>query len=249
MRTTYSCVRSAVLPAGKYRVAVNVYDSNDAAALDQPGHLKVVDFALPVMGDVLTVSLGTPDNFCESAPGANAEPCGPSASREVACNNTQLVEWRWEGGLGARYDSSRLDPPADYTRTRTFTLVNPPSNASCMASVPRCSYDARVVTTSDVVAAFNDPDVVAALAKPGMLVYGTDARAYDGSILLVTRTPPAEANTGGSFGIGPTCVPNANTGLCARAVPDGLVKLQQVLTRLDTQMEATPACAALPTAP
>lgn len=232
-RGTSSCFTSFDLPAARYRVAINVYQTSADATAGSQGHLKVVDFSLPATGDVLTVPLAAADDVCDA--GGNASAC-PSASRDVACNLSQQFSWHWDGGLVAYSDTVQLDPNASYTRTRTKSDTH--ATTTCTVSIPRCSRDARVVTTFDIARAFDDPDVKAALAMSGTLVYGIDPRAYDGSIVIVS-------NTKGTIGIGADCDPAAGNQFCTRVVPPGVAALRLLLVRLDNQSLKSTECAVL----
>jgi len=240
-RGTYQCVTSEALPAARYRLAIDVYDTQDGATARAAGRLVTVDFVLPATDDRVVVDLAGPEDLCDDDPTAPAPACAETASREVPCDLAAGVNWFANGGLALFSDWSALAPPSTFTRVRTFygPQATPASTATCMADVPRCSRDARVVTTADVTAALAHPDVKAALQVPGQLVYGLDSRPSDGAVLVV------EAGAG-SFAVGGPCQPGT-TDFCARALPPGLAALARSLTGLDEQQMRAPACAALPT--
>jgi len=240
---THQCVAREALPAAHYRIAVDVYDDAQQAATGGPGRLVVVDFTLPMADDKLVVDLGTVAAACDASPDSPAGTCRAGAMRETPCDLATSLSWAWPGGLALSTDEVTLAPPNVYTRTRTFSSFSTAAGAtaSCTARLARCSLDARVPTTADLAAALLDADVVAAFSKSGMLVYGEDARAYDGTVLWVSQGA-------GSFVVGPACDPaSAVSGLCQRSVPPGLAQLQRVISAIDSQLRGTPDCAALPT--
>jgi hypothetical protein len=95
-----------------------------------------------------------------------------------------------------------------------------------MAPIPRCSGDARVVTTSDLTRALLAPSVAAAFATPTP-VFGEDARPVDGAILVIRRAD------GKSIGVGGRC--RAGSSLCARPLTDELAALPELFSRLQSQ--------------
>ncbi len=243
-RGTYRCLMSQPLPAGRYRLAVNVYDTAADAMTATAGRLITVDFELSANNNVLMVSLSAAADRCDANPTVATPVCTATASREIACDFPGALKWFPDGGFRAYADSSDLMTPARYTRTRRFvdpvgTTTTP---VSCTTNIPRCSLDARVATTGDIAAALGHPDVKAAFARGGMLVYGHDSRPVDGSILIVQKD-------GGSFGIGGPCDPATDLSFCARSVPPGLMELLRVLTDVDSQQQATPPCGSLPSTP
>ena len=110
--------------------------------------------------------------------------------------------------------------------------VNPMPDLNCATAIPRCARDSRVVTTADVARVLTDPGVVSAYAAGLTPVYGYDFRANDGAVLVLRRPD------GTSLAIGGEC------DGCARPLTPALRAVPPVLSLLEQQMFATPACAA-----
>ncbi|MEA2696812.1 MAG: hypothetical protein QOI66_1083 [Myxococcales bacterium] len=229
-----SCVRTQTPPAGRYRVAIRIYATADAAAGMVGGQIVTLDFQLPADQGVVDVPL-VADQPCDATPDGDAPACTGAQAHDVACALPQPFDFATEGGLALSRDSASVAPPARYTRTRTFVDPAMPAR-TCDAPIPRCSRDARVVTTGDLTAALNAPGVQASFTKE-LSVFGYDSRANDGGILILRRPD------GTVLGIGEDCSLTV-TG-CNKPIPAPLAQLSFVMARFDQQMRLTPECAAL----
>lgn len=225
------CMRDRPLPAARYRFAVRVYGSADDARRDGERREVTADFALPAATDV-DVEL-TATSACDPDVMAAAPTCTAETDRAAPCSLGDRLSFEWQGGLSASLEQSQLDPTALYTHTRRYVDGSGRPASACMAPVPRCSRDARTVTTADVVRAMSRPDVAPAFGADTP-VYGNDARASDGSVLVVRRSD------GQSLAIGSGC---ASGAACPRALTEGLRELGRVLTSLERQELDDAACA------
>ena len=228
-RGSYMCVRSQPVPAGRYRVAVRVYDDAAAARDGIGGRVVTQDFELPAVGAVVEVAVATVvSDACSGAPTAATPACTGGEAHDQPCRLTLSMTYAQEGGLVPYVDSSAIAPPAAFTLTRTYTGASVAKQ--CMVPLPICARDARVVTTGDVTRVLA-PAVVSAAFGSDTPVFGLDSRPSDGSILILRRPD------GTSLGIGQS---RPDT-----PVPPELVDVRTVFNRLDTQMRATTDCAAL----
>jgi hypothetical protein len=231
-RGSFWCVRSHPLLAGRYRVAIRVFDDQTAAAAAIGGRTVTRDFELPSAGNVLDVPLAaTALDRCDPTPDAAAPICTGTEARDVPCSLAEPLAFAFEGGLSFSYDSSELAPPATFARRRVFTF-EPKPDLNCSTAIPRCARDSRVVTTGDVARVLTDPGVVAAYAGGLTPVYGYDFRANDGAVLILRRSD------GTSLAIGGEC------DGCARPLTPALKAVPPVFSLLEQQVIATPACAA-----
>jgi len=229
-RGTYTCVNSRALPAGRYRIAIRVFDDATSAGSKQGGRLVTQDFQLPTAAGVLEVPVGTVQSDpCGAAPTAATPPCTGAEAHDQACALPFTMAYGADGGRGISLDSVLLMPPAAYTLTRTFSDSAKPT-AQCTAALPICSRDARVVTAADVTRVLTQPTVAAAFGADTPVV-GYDSRPTDGRILLLHR-PDGE-----SLGIGDSAQ--------GKVVPAELADVKTVLGLLDTQMASVPGCANL----
>jgi len=229
-RGTYTCVRSRPVSPGRHRIAIRVYDDAASARDLRGGRIVTQDFDLPVAGGVLQVPISTVQPEPCAGPAAAATPaCTGAEPRDTACTlPLSMTYGDWAGGLFYRTRSSSIAPPAAYTVTQKFPGSTTMPDQQCMAALPLCARDARVVTTSDLTRALTNP-VVAGAFGPNMPVVGYDSRPADGSI-LVLRRPDGQA-----VGIGRSGPDSP--------VPPELLAAQTLLYRLDAQMLGDPACA------
>ena len=232
----FSCVRSRVLPAGDYRVAVRVFDDVDAAAGNVGGRVVTRDFSLPSAAVDVPLAITALDT-CDATPSASAPTCTGSEAHDAPCSLGEALAFAWEGGLSFYGEASQLIPPATYERRRTFYMGTPMPDVTCAAPIPRCTRDSRVVTTSDITRAVNHPDVLAAYGN-NTPVYGYDARANDGAVLVLRRPD------GTSLAIGSVCV-GCSPASIARPLTPGLSSAVLWFATLDRQMLNTPTCLAL----
>jgi hypothetical protein len=229
-----TCVRTRTAPAGRYRVAIRIYATADAAARSAGGQIVTGDFQLPADQGVVDVPL-VADQSCDATPDGDAPTCTGAQAHDMACALPQPFDFANEGGLAQAHDSASVAPPAVYTRTRTFVDPAMPAR-TCAAPIPRCSRDARVVTTGDLTAALNAPGVQASFTKE-LSVFGYDSRNNDGGILILRRPD------GTVLGIGEDCSLTV-TG-CNKPIPLPLAQLSSTIGQFDQQMRLTPECAGL----
>jgi hypothetical protein len=229
---TFSCVKSWAQPAGRYRVAIRVFADAANAAAHIGGRVVTRDFELPSAGGKVDVPLAeTAADECEIVPDAGRPLCTGAEAHDVPCSLSQTLGCSWEGGNGIYSDTAQVMPAATYTRRRVFRDGATP-DLNCATPVPRCARDSRVVTTSDIVRVISEPTVAAAFAAGTTPVYGEDARAYDGTILVLRRAD------GTSLGIGPEC-----TG-CPKPLTPALRAVVPVFRELQRQSIATAECSA-----
>jgi hypothetical protein len=229
-RGSYSCVRSTALSAGRYRIAMRVYDDATSAMNMVGGREVTQDFSLPTTTGVLEVPLGTVQADPCAAPSTTATPvCTGGEAHDQACRLASSMRYGAEGGLGVSSDVSAIAPPATYTLTRTFSTPASPDQ-QCTAALPLCSRDAHVVTTGDLTRVLTTPTVTAAFGTDTP-VFGVDSRPYDGRILVLHRPDGASLGIGDA---GPTS-----------PVPAPIADVKILLGRLDAQMASDPACASL----
>jgi hypothetical protein len=229
-RGAYNCVRSRFESPGRHRVAVRVYDDAAAARDLRGGRIVTQDFDLPTAIGVVEVPLAVVQaDPCRDAAGPTTPGCTGSEPRDAACTLGFSMTYGPEGGLVNRSDSSAIAPPAAYVLTRKFGSATMPDQ-QCMAALPLCARDARVVTTSDLARVLTNA-VVAGAFGTNMPVFGYDPRPVDGSILVLHRPD------GRTLGIGES--------RAGADVPPELLEAQRVLSRLDGQMRGEPACATL----
>ena len=232
------CVTNRDLPAGRYRVSIWVYETADGALARTEPRVVSRDFELPAPNGIVDVPLApAADDVCDPTPTADVPVCTGHEEHDQPCGLATALTFGAEGGLSTFTESQTLTPPAtDVLSRRAFNTGT--TFATCSAKIPRCSRDARVVTTGDVAHALAQPDVGPSFGG-NTPVFGSDPRGADGSILVVTRPD------GKSVGIGGPCA----QGNCARPVPAGLAMLQSVLDGLSEQQHSDATCAALPTSP
>jgi hypothetical protein len=151
----------------------------------------------------------------------------------AACDLPTRYEYGDVGGLRIFVDRSALEPGNRYTRTRTPVVGTGPI-LSCSPPLPGCGT-AGVLTALDIEAAFQHPDVRAALAEPSPPLFGRDTRPVDGTVFEVRR------QDGRSFLVGMGC--NSPNG--CRAIPGGINQLARGLRDLDRQQLEAPECQAL----
>ena len=219
-RGSYTCVDARPLSAGRYRIAIHVYDDAVSAMNMVGGRDITQDFQLPTVAGVLEVSLGAVQSDACAGPSTAATPvCTGGEAHDQACTLPLSMAFAWEGGLAPSADSMTLAPPAAYTLTRTYASTTIPT-ARCTAAVPLCARDAQVVTTADLARVLTQPVVTAAFGADTPVV-GFDSRPMDGQSLGI-----------GASGQG-------------KVVPDQFSDVQTVLRRLNGQMLTDPACASL----
>ena len=135
------------------------------------------------------------------------------------------VSWSWEGGFVPYRRNSTLSGCRKYTHVRTPVDVLLPQR-ECSVTL-ECTEQAiqQALSRADVVAAFDSGTM-----------YGKDARATDGSLLIVTHqgkdlTVGFECPDGGP----PNCIP----------IPTGVRALADAIRALDQQMWMRAECASI----
>jgi hypothetical protein len=194
---TTLCSRTATLPAGRYRVAIRAYDTPEDAARGVRGWVVTHDFDLPTPGGVVDVPVGARAvQPCETAAASAPSTCTGHEGRETACDLPDNVTFSWEGGeLSSYYDTFELGPPASFSITRVSNAIGVPPPAPCATAIPRCSGDARVITTSDLVRVLSEPSIAAAFSSPPT-AFGTLKGLIDH--LEVRRADGAAISIGGA---------------------------------------------------
>jgi hypothetical protein len=231
LSTGGECASGGDLPAGRYRFSITAYDSA-AGALARSGPRVVSrDFVLPAPNGIVDVPLApSADDLCDVTPDATVPTCTGAEAHDVPCALPTGLTFALVGGLSAFNDSDAIAPPNTFTLTRSYADQTK-TPLSCAPKIPRCSRDARVVTTGDITRALAQPGVKSAFG-PNTPVFGSDPRGADGDIMVVT------APDGTSVGIGGPCT------ACAHAATPALSALEQTLDTLSVQQRADPSCAA-----
>jgi hypothetical protein len=231
LSTGGECASGGDLPAGRYRFSITFYDSAVGALARSGPRIVSRDFSLPAPNGVVDVSL-TPsaDDVCDVTPDATVPTCTGAEAHDVPCALATGLTFSLVGGLSAFNDSDAIAPPNTFTSTRSYADQTK-TPISCAPKIPRCSRDARVVTTGDIARALAQPGVKSSFG-PDTPVFGNDPRDADGNIMIVT------APDGTSVGIGGPCAS------CARPSAPDLDALEQTLEALSEQQHADPSCAA-----
>jgi hypothetical protein len=225
---TTQCSRLGVLPAGKYRVAVRAYETPEDAERGVRGWVVTRDFELPAPGGVVDVPIGArAAEPCEAAATATVPTCTGHEARETACNLPTTISFSNAGGeLASYYETYGAAPPATFSAARTANTPGIVVPAPCATAIPRCSGDARVVTTSDVTRVLSEPSIAAAFATPATVFGGTAGFNYR---LEVQRAD------GTGISIGSPCVPPDG---CTRALTPAAFDVQMALRTLYWQRVA-----------
>jgi hypothetical protein len=173
---------------------------------------------------------------------------GPNCQKSACpvCGGTCMFDATYQygrlGGKTAVRHTVLLEPPASFTHVRSSTAISPPPpDQSCAPALPLCGGAA--MDAGDVMAALADRDVQDVFERSKgaatIPIYGVDPRPVDGQVFRIARS------SGGGFLVGGPCPPNVPTSSCM-PIPGGVSRLVSVLTALDEQQLADPACAALP---
>lgn len=177
------------------------------------------------------VSTDTPTDVSTDTPTDTARDAGPDS--EPFCDVPGTYTFRHDGGLAPYSESSRIEPGRQFTYTRTEAGSDAGAR-TCTTMLDYCgAVPSGVVDTLTVINALNHADVTAAFADQTATLYGRDTRPVDGQVFVVTR------GDGRHFEVGSDCGGAAG----CRAIPAGLARLRVVLTDLQTQQLARPACA------
>ncbi|HTN90786.1 MAG TPA: hypothetical protein VL242_44235 [Sorangium sp.] len=159
------------------------------------------------------------------SPGDGGESSGGSGGSDACGCVEDAVRWGSRGGFGAD-KTSTLSP----CRTFSYEQRAPGSDVprlTCSQELLSCEES---VSAGEVAAAFDHPDVVAALAAAPVL-YGVDARELDGRLFRIERGDAA-VDVGYDCQGRAGCVP----------IPDGVAALVELLGELEREQLALVAC-------
>jgi hypothetical protein len=226
-----ACARTRLLPAGKYRVSIRFYDNFEDASHGARGRITTKDFEVPPPNGFVDVTVGEPaPKDCDAGPGPRPV-CTGREARATPCDLVHTVSYSYQGGeLALSYDLTSVAPPNAFVTERKYyaDADAPATPLRCAATIPRCSPDARIVTTSDVTRVLSEPSVAAAFTSP-MIVFG-DPTSDFGSRLVVSRSD------GMSIAIASPCAAAAST--CAHPLTPALTAVASVLGGLRNQRDA-----------
>jgi len=158
----------------------------------------------------------------------------PPRDAAAACDLDTKVDYGDVGGLRIFVERSFLEPGNRYSRTRMPVVAGGTAALSCAPPLPRCGTNGAI-TAAELKAAFDHPDVRAALAETTPPLYGRDLRPVDGIVLEFKRSD------GRGFLLGAGC----NAPLGCRNIPTGIAQLGRLLRDLDRQQLEAPECQAL----
>lgn len=191
----------------------------DAPPLDAPGPDGFTVDA-PVLADAPPADAQAADVGTEPL---DAPPCSGCASVGLT--------WGQDGGLACTRDSSSFASCRAFTHRRVAEGCDP-IDRMCTNDVPACDTSgADAIVLADIEAALEHPDVVAALAAAPVL-YGTDPRAFDGTVFYVTVGSAR-------IEVGPCAVASCSD------VPAGVRALQMLLEGLTGQELVRGECASV----
>jgi hypothetical protein len=173
---------------------------------------------------------GTPGTDASSQVGDGGIASDALVDVNVPCTDcvTGTLSWGDDGGRVAYQDESSLATCRAFQRKR---LLNTDGGSfTCGTEIGACG--AGPVAVGDVESALGHPDVIAAFAST-TVVYGTDSRPVDGTVLRITRN-------GKSIDVGEAC--GASSAPACVEIPPGVAALVSTLRALDAQELAKPAC-------
>ncbi|HVT07755.1 MAG TPA: hypothetical protein VHO67_09860 [Polyangia bacterium] len=146
-------------------------------------------------------------------------------------------------GYFARYmDKAVLSPPASYTHIKYFYPdgSGAAESVTCAPAIPPCTSGGPV-SACDIAQDLADPAVQAALTQANGPFFERDTRAIDGTAFSF------QSDDGHGFEVGMRCdlaYDNPTPSPCVPA-PAGIARLKADLQKLDTELIASPECAAL----
>jgi hypothetical protein len=221
-----ACESMKALPAAKYRVAIRAYDNASDAEARIGGWIATRDFDLPAPGGVVDVPLGGPGpESCEPPAGTALAACTGREARDVACDLGTTYRFERDGGeLSLWFERFSLDPPALFTGTRTSNDAPGGSPETCAVQIPRCSADARVITTADLTRALAAPSVASAFGA---------TMSFLGSMGGMSTYLVIQRGDGNSLGIGGEC---AATDTLCRPLTDELRAVSTILGQLESDL-------------
>jgi hypothetical protein len=245
-RGSFQCANRPALPAARYGLSVPLFASaTEAANNAKPLRVARRSFELPAAGDLVEVPLAAPPTdggaaptaLCQTTPAQTPPVCAAPFRAEVVCglDGTYTLA-RVGGSLVAAQDDAVIMPNGATTLTRKY-LDLPGAPQMCTTQLSVCGAAQDRFTTAVFMEALAAPDVVTAFAAPPFKLYGEDARAYDGQVARIQRAD------GMGLMVGPPC---RNNQLCGAPLTPGLAHLAAVVDKIDRQLRADPACAALP---
>lgn len=118
------------------------------------------------------------------------------ASDESAMESLDSFTYGFPGGLSLYSDSYEFSAPLTLTLSRRFNFRRGEPPRTCTYQVPQCGDD-DVVDVCDLRTAMSNPHVLALWPEEGgEIVYGGDARHYDGAVLTVTAPEKGRLTVG-----------------------------------------------------
>lgn len=157
---------------------------------------------------------GAAGDAADGGDDAGVAACGPCVDGSLS--------WGDIGGLVANTQRSTLDSCNTYHRTRTPAGRGASDMLDCQRSLPCMGSGLHGV--SDVLQALQSADVQAALAQ-GHVLFGSDPRPVDGTVLEIVARPNTSIEVGGSCSGGASC----------SAIPAGVSALAELLRAIDDE--------------
>jgi len=160
---------------------------------------------------------------------------GLDAGLAAACVLPTSLAFGALAGLTDHVDRFILEPSGWLTLTRTWSQASSDAGASmCQLATPACGTP-NVVTIATLAADLADAEVRDAFAEAAIL-FGVDARHWDGTVFSIQRSDGKQILVGDPCGSGTTA---------CRTIPPGIAALVRDLKSLSTWLADAPACMAL----
>jgi hypothetical protein len=163
---------------------------------------------------------GSLDGGAASLDASEAAPCAPCIG--------EAIGWGPNGGFVAYTEHSTLSDCNVYGHTRTFAEADAAAPRTCERPLPCMGSGLHGI--SDVLLALEHADVVAARAL-GSVLYGTDSRPVDGTVLRI-ELPSSTIEVGEDCNGAAGCTP----------IPTGIVTLAGLLQSIDQEQLALEPC-------
>lgn len=154
------------------------------------------------------------------------------ASDEGVVESLESFSFGFPGGLSLYWDTYEFSPPLTLLVSRRFNFDPGEPPRKCTYQVPQCG-EGDVVTVCDLQTAASDRHVSAQWPEEGEIVYGGDARHYDGGVFTIT------APEMGSLTVGVLC---RNDKAECSDEHQALLNLRRTFTELRGQALASPSC-------
>jgi hypothetical protein len=155
-----------------------------------------------------------------------------AAGDESAAESLDLFSYGFPGGLSLYSDSYEFSPPLTLTISRAFNFRPGEPTRTCTYQVPACG-EGDVVTVCDLKTAVSDHHVLALWPEDGEIVYGGDARHYDGGVFTITS--PRK----GSLTVGDLC---GKKNVECSEEHEALIRLRRTFADLSRQAQSSPQC-------